>query len=60
MTIADEFRAILTRETHLSRAVIETVSFAQLARLMDSELGKDRVRQLGWSHVVDSYLRVTA
>lgn len=57
MTVADEFRAILTRETSLSRHVVETATFAELARLMYEELGEQRATDLGWWHVVDAYVR---
>jgi hypothetical protein len=55
MTVADEFRRILLRETHLSRYVIETATFDALAQLMASELGMPRVRELGWGHVVAAH-----
>lgn len=60
MTVAEHFRHVLTHETSLDRATVETALFDDLARLMHSELGEVRCRELGLWHVVSAFVLVPA
>lgn len=60
MTIAENFRSVLLRESDLSLSDIHGATFDDLARHMHTHLGESRVRALGWWHVVSPFLEVRA